>query len=170
MRENSHVKSRRLVSEGRIRVLTADSAHIAAEVRGDSAAIYTTGYTATEGWRCTCPALSVCSHIRALQLLWIAPTDAAGEPIFSPYVCRDCGTNTYRDGEFYTVADEVWDASGIPRDGGMLCIGCLERRIGRELTRADFALDSPPNTWQKFHRSDRLRDRMGLNDAGVTAA
>lgn len=32
-----------------------------------------------------------------------------------------------------------------PRGEGFLCISCLERRLGRELVRADF-IDAPVNT------------------------
>jgi hypothetical protein len=53
--------------------------------------------------------------------------------------CIDCGKDT-KDGEYYLVKDELWAASG--GGDGMLCLACLERRIGRELTLADFTWPS----------------------------
>ena len=75
-------------------------------------------------------------------------------------LCRDCGIDAWaieEDGarvhEDFFVADELWDATcpdddvvrWVGRDGthfGMghfvLCIGCFERRLGRELTLRDF--------------------------------
>jgi hypothetical protein len=50
--------------------------------------------------------------------------------------CVDCGEE--KDGEYYTVAEEVWAASGLAPNGGMLCLACLERRIGRQLVPEDF--------------------------------
>jgi hypothetical protein len=39
------------------------------------------------------------------------------------------------------VHDHVWQAAGMPAEPALaayLCIGCLENRLGRELTGADF--------------------------------
>jgi hypothetical protein len=41
--------------------------------------------------------------------------------------------------EFYAVRDKVWKAAGVEPMGGCLCIGCLERRIGRKLRPKDFS-------------------------------
>jgi hypothetical protein len=50
--------------------------------------------------------------------------------------CSDCRVNTDIVGEYYMVSDEVWQSARI--DSGMLCIGCLEGRLGRRLVRSDF--------------------------------
>jgi hypothetical protein len=74
--------------------------------------------------------------------------------------CLDCGVPTYRIGEDYYVRPDVWP---IGRDDGMLCIGCLEQRIGRRLVAADFEEGMPhhdPRT-----SSERLRARLGKPDA-----
>jgi hypothetical protein len=61
-----------------------------------------------------------------------------------PY-CADCGVNTSRIGEWYMVKDAVWEQAwpGTPRIGTdylhILCIDCLERRLGRTLAAYDFA-------------------------------
>lgn len=48
--------------------------------------------------------------------------------------------------------------------GGMLCIGCLETRLGRRLVPEDF-LDAPINNPLAFEMSTRLRSRvMGWSD------
>lgn len=67
--------------------------------------------------------------------------------------CDDCGACTLR--EYYMVRDDIWKAAGGPR---MLCVGCLEARIGRKLMRRDFP-DCPLNSnWIRF--SPRLRNRL----------
>jgi hypothetical protein len=60
--------------------------------------------------------------------------------------------------EIYTVRDEVWKAAGMKPMGGCLCIGCLEKRLGRELRPKDFPSD------RNFNRPDlpgteRLKER-----------
>ena len=54
-----------------------------------------------------------------------------------PRSCYDCGANT-NGTDWYMVTDTVW------RDAGMgahdfLCITCLPKRLGRELTPDDLA-------------------------------
>lgn len=101
------------------------------------------------------------------------------------WACIDCGVNTaprmlnrqemeegvaldrtkqgvgleITDGsEVYTVKDAVWKRAGITQLGGCLCIGCLEKRLGRRLMPKDFdwsdALNTVPGT-------ERLLDRQG---------
>jgi len=76
----------------------------------------------------------------------------------------DCGADTYR--EFYLLKSWIWKraAGHIPEVyDDELCIGCLEARLGRELTSADF-IDCPLNNldWRQlgWPMSDRLRDRL----------
>jgi len=56
------------------------------------------------------------------------------------------------------VNNYVWSQTGIGTHGGMLCISCLEKRIGRILTSKDF-IDIPINHTPLF-RSDLLLERM----------
>ena len=78
---------------------------------------------------------------------------------YSSFICLDCGINTLtQTEEYYVVHDDVWLASGLTKSAGMLCIGCLEERIGRELTAADFP-DYPINKGV-FPHSTRLQLRM----------
>jgi hypothetical protein len=46
------------------------------------------------------------------------------------------------------------------KEQGMLCIACLEKRLGRQLTPADFT-DALVNRLE-FQMSNRLRHRTGL--------
>src|SRR5262245_60324285 len=46
---------------------------------------------------------------------------------------------TYNDEcEIYMVRNSVWKAAGMEPWGGCLCIGCLEKRLGRRLKPKDF--------------------------------
>ena len=63
--------------------------------------------------------------------------------------------------ELYMVRDAVWKAAGMEPYGGCLCIGCLERRIGRKLKRKDFPRDhsfNDPELWGKYGTA-RLKNR-----------
>jgi hypothetical protein len=76
--------------------------------------------------------------------------------------CADCRWDTVCLGEWYMIHDEVWEQAcrREPKPvWEILCIGCLEERLGRALTADDFTdcrINDPtlPNT------SSRLRDRM----------
>ena len=55
--------------------------------------------------------------------------------------------------EVYIVRPKVWEVTGLTR--GCLCIGCLEKRIGRRLRPKDFRNDP----FAGFPASPRLRNR-----------
>jgi len=83
--------------------------------------------------------------------------------------CADCGLGTITLGEWYDAKRGVWDSAWAGRRKAyhgklpgqeILCIGCLERRIGRVLARDDFT-DAPINDLGDCsHKSERLRDRL----------
>lgn len=52
------------------------------------------------------------------------------------FECKDCGKNTFHN-EYYMVNDDIWHKC-VPDKKGMLCIACLESRLGRELNAEDF--------------------------------
>lgn len=52
--------------------------------------------------------------------------------------CLDCRLNTHLENEYYMLLDEIW-LEAHPEDDGMLCVTCVERRLGRKLLPADFA-------------------------------
>ena len=57
------------------------------------------------------------------------------------------------------VQSDIWKAHGVNTGNGMLCIGCLEKRMGRQLCRQDFA-DFPFHEINAKGRSLRLQDRL----------
>lgn len=58
--------------------------------------------------------------------------------------CMDCGYNTLLSNhDYYMVRDRVWDAH-VETTEGMLCVSCLEWRMGRNLVFEDFT-DCPLN-------------------------
>jgi len=80
--------------------------------------------------------------------------------VLGNWECFSCGVDAFQLGEDFYVRDELWRDYGVE---GMLCIGCFERRLGRELIRADFKGGGGPDAWEKFFpnvkASDRYRDR-----------
>jgi hypothetical protein len=73
--------------------------------------------------------------------------------------CLDCRINTDAIDEYYMLQNEVW-AEANPEIDGKLCISCVERRLGRTLTAADFT-SGKINTSTTLRRSPRLIDRLG---------
>lgn len=72
--------------------------------------------------------------------------------------CMDCAACTNCDYEYYMVTDEVWLGAN-PKDHGMLCVGCLEQRRGKLLTKDDFT-DCPLNAINLITGSTRLKSRL----------
>jgi hypothetical protein len=108
------------------------------------------------------------------------------------HLCVDCRMNTApelptrveaeflinRDGsysgnitwnsEVYMVRPAIWKNAGMEDYGGCLCVGCLEKRIGRKLRPKDFRLGHPFNA-PDFPASARLCERQGRPWAGLTS-
>src|SRR5262245_56665376 len=60
------------------------------------------------------------------------------------HLCDDCGVDTQEIGEQYMVHNHVWTAAtGVSHKWlammAFLCVVCIEDRLGRQLTKADFA-------------------------------
>ena len=83
--------------------------------------------------------------------------------------CCDCQIETNHHelppninrAEWYMVHDHIWEQATKDKSAFFLCIGCLEKRLDRTLTPADFN-DAPLNYWPGFQRSPRLRNRLGI--------
>jgi hypothetical protein len=75
--------------------------------------------------------------------------------------CHDCGVDVVEIGESYMVTGRTWRQGGLAPDGGRLCVGCLEARLGRRLQLRDF-LWAPINIDALLFGSERLRDRLGV--------
>lgn len=84
--------------------------------------------------------------------------------------CKDCGVDTGnmptelagRDrrihySEFYSIKNSLWKKAKGGSDDYYLCVGCLERRIGRPLRGRDFT--KFPVNYLKYWDTPRLIDR-----------
>jgi hypothetical protein len=65
-----------------------------------------------------------------------------------------------KESEVYIVKDAIWKQGGMEPYGGCLCIGCLERRIGRRLKPKDFVRNHAFND-PNLPCTERLRERRG---------
>lgn len=79
--------------------------------------------------------------------------------------CTDCGVDVYALGEYdYCLRPGLWRRID-PAGGAVLCIGCLEGRLGRRTGRWDYSADAAEVSRSKVmptRRSGRLADRLGL--------
>ncbi|TDZ94547.1 hypothetical protein CCUG60885_03048 [Mycobacteroides salmoniphilum] len=85
------------------------------------------------------------------------------ELFVSDWRCLGCGLDMSTVDEYYMLKNNVW-AQANPDIDGHLCIACVEERLGRTLTAADFT-DSPINTSTGKRSTPRLTDRLS---AGVS--
>lgn len=77
------------------------------------------------------------------------------------WYCLECGVDTFIIDEYYMLKDSVW-GSIVPIESGMLCVGCVEKRLGRKLRASDFT-DCPLNMEIKSgirKGSGRLKNRL----------
>ena len=74
------------------------------------------------------------------------------------YYCMDCGVDILEIKEFYMIHDELW-AQINPQLEGLLCIGCVEKRLGRKLKPEDF-LPYKTNSYLIVPQSNRLKSRI----------
>src|SRR5262249_1284217 len=58
--------------------------------------------------------------------------------------------------ELYMVRPKVWERAGMVDFGGCLCIGCLEKRLGRQLMPRDF---DPKHLFNNMPGTARLMSR-----------
>jgi hypothetical protein len=71
-------------------------------------------------------------------------------------ICNDCGVDCVKIGEYYMAGPELWtDQLGLGFDDN-LCIGCLEKRLGRRMTLRDLCR-WPNSPWE---HSLRLATRI----------
>jgi hypothetical protein len=105
-------------------------------------------HTTSKSWHC------VDCHINTAPG-W--PTDAEAEAHFGANADAEPMEVTLTDlCELYLVKKKVWRAAGMRPWGGCLCIGCLEKRLGRRLQPKDFSPDDP---YAHLPCTDRLADR-----------
>jgi hypothetical protein len=101
-----------------------------------------------EHWRCI-----DCDVNTAPGMLGRAEMDAA--------IKRDGGAMVTIDNksEIYTVKGHIWRKAGMEPLGGCLCVGCIEKRLGRKLRQRDFERDHPFNNTGRG--TMRLLERLG---------
>ena len=64
--------------------------------------------------------------------------------ILKRFQCMDCGISTFHDDKnYYMLNNDLWK-SIVPNIDGMLCIHCVEERLGRKVKYDDFS-DVPLN-------------------------
>ncbi len=64
--------------------------------------------------------------------------------------------------EYYMVHHYLWRIAieGLPTTGRFLCIGCIEKQLGRKLIAADF-MKVPCNDHREWYKnSDRILNRL----------
>lgn len=79
--------------------------------------------------------------------------------------CADCGASTLHGHEYYMLRTKVWAATRV-RKRAMLCVGCVEHRLGRLLRPDDFA-DVPLTHLLReglWKASSRLLSRLTSQD------
>lgn len=81
-----------------------------------------------------------------------------------PLLCGDCGMDTGKidSVEMYGLKNELWQQVNLNKPVDFLCIGCLEKRLGREVDANDFS-DVLLNEHPAYQRSERLKDRLARN-------
>jgi hypothetical protein len=107
-----------------------------------------------------------------LLRLALEATDILG----ANWYCFSCGGDCFEMGEDFYVQDKIWTTYGVE---GVLCIGCLEARMGRHLTPQDFLYSDQEKVseekvksireWRArigYTPSERLLDRCGGDYAG----
>jgi hypothetical protein len=97
------------------------------------------------------------------------------ETMASPVVLSRAAAEPSRSANGTWSNNDVWDQAWAGRRKSwhgkvpgqeILCIGCLEQRLGRTLMRCDF-IEAPINDPDDGDKSDRLRDRLTAESGTV---
>lgn len=76
------------------------------------------------------------------------------------WLCADCGIHTGLAWEYFMLKNKLWNEYGV--GDGMLCVLCFESRLGRTLSKQDFAKVPLNGILGQYPKSDRLLARLGL--------
>ena len=76
---------------------------------------------------------------------------------YAQFKCEAC-SRSCRD-EYYMLRPKVWRKAR--RSNYMLCIGCVEKRLGRKVAPADFNLEQTLALAKVWQPSQRLKQRLG---------
>ena len=100
------------------------------------------------------------SKRRVGEAVFFRPTKDQFVPALQRYAqleCEVCGRSC-RD-EYHILKHKIWKK--VCHSDRMLCIGCVEKRLGRKLVPADFDLVDTLASATTFPPSERLRNRLG---------
>jgi hypothetical protein len=107
---------------------------------------------------------------------------AVQDQIVESWLCVDCGVNTApgmpdgpttridialngvsitHENEIYDVKNAIWEQAGMRPWSGCLCIGCIEKRLGRQLRPKDFSRHDR-EVWAETPCTERLLNRRGF--------
>ncbi len=73
------------------------------------------------------------------------------------WLCLDCGKDTDKSEEYYMLWYRIWRSINYKIDG-MLCLDCVEKRLGRELVGEDFS--KAPINESQARRCPALAQRL----------
>lgn len=79
------------------------------------------------------------------------------KPVHLDWTCMDCGRDTSASNERYSLKDTIWRRVN-PIILGMLCLKCVDDRLGRALYRSDFS--SAPINAKFAHVCPALAERL----------
>jgi hypothetical protein len=119
---------------------------------------------------------------------------AVQDNVVESWLCVDCGVNTApgtpsgpemriafamgveevpirfdHNTEVYHVRSTIWKKAGMRAWSGCLCIGCIEKRLGRQLRPNDFARHDR-EVWADLPCTERLLKRRGFATVTVQTA
>lgn len=90
------------------------------------------------------------------------------------YLCKDCDVDTADIDEYVMIDEALWESCiteeerenpSEERNRLMLCVGCIEKRLGRKLTSHDFPTDIPLN-WSTVDHTESVRLQNRMTDGG----
>jgi len=90
------------------------------------------------------------------------------------YLCKDCDVDTSDIDEYVMIDEDLWESCTAQEEREnpegerhrlVLCIGCIEKRIGRRLTSHDFPTDVPLN-WSTVDHTESVRLQNRMTDGG----
>jgi hypothetical protein len=82
--------------------------------------------------------------------------------------CLDCGVNVIKAGEYYMLIPQIWEGQLGLGWHDNLCLGCVEKRLGRRLRgwrsdTPDFMLSGQEELLRHYPASKRYVNRLGFD-------
>jgi hypothetical protein len=87
--------------------------------------------------------------------------ESSEDSVRKNFICVDCGKDTWKDDkDYYMIKNDMWDKYGVGEK--MLCMKCIETRLGHKLTRADIT-DCPLNR-MNYYTSKLFDNEQATNE------